>query len=156
MLRSGEQDINSVEFSSVLAACRLLKADFPTKDERWSRFYSKFIVIDHTDERYEEEGPQHKRYSLLPTQIALFFLAQGTPEEKAQAICNLFRDASDRAKDKKLTEEELRQVYSEIWLSTDQLKCIVSIFVNIALVLLPMYASDYPLKDRRQYYMFLV
>ena len=87
MVRGADQeDINQTEFSSVLAACKLLKADFPTKDERWCRFYSKFIVMDLA----EQNGPQHKRYSLLPTQIALFFLAMGTLDVKAKAICDLF------------------------------------------------------------------
>ena len=44
----------------------------------------------------------------------------------------------------------------EAMLSKEQLKCIISIFVNVALVLLPMYASDYPPKDRRNYYRLLV
>ena len=44
----------------------------------------------------------------------------------------------------------------ESMLSKEQLKCIISIFVNVALVLLPMYASDYPPKDRRNYYRLLV
>ena len=62
MLRTGEQDINAVEFSAVLAFCKLLKADLPIRDERWSRFYSKFIVIDSA-----EDGIGQKRYSLLHT-----------------------------------------------------------------------------------------
>ena len=150
MVRGADQeDINQTEFSSVLAACKLLKADFPTKDERWCRFYSKFIVMDLA----EQNGPQHKRYSLLPTQIALFFLAMGTPDVKAKAICDLFLAAPVN---KQKNEEQYEQQLATTILSKEQLKCIISIFVNISLVLLPMYASDYPPKDRRQYYKFLV
>ncbi len=41
-------------------------------------------------------------------------------------------------------------------LSKEQLKCIISIFVNISLTLLPLYASDYPPSDRRNYYKLLM
>lgn len=34
----------------------------------------------------------NKRYSLVPTQIALIFLSQGTTEVKAKAICELFTE----------------------------------------------------------------
>ena len=41
-------------------------------------------------------------------------------------------------------------------LGRDQLKCILSIFVNLALVLLPLYASDYPFTDKKNYNRLLV
>ena len=44
----------------------------------------------------------------------------------------------------------------EIVLSSEQLKCILTIFVNVSLILLPLYASDYPSIDKRQYFKLLV
>lgn len=41
-------------------------------------------------------------------------------------------------------------------LTKDQLRCIVSIFVNLALVLIPLYASDFPSNDKRAYYKLLL
>ena len=38
----------------------------------------------------------------------------------------------------------------------EQLRCILSIFVNISLTLLPIYASDFPPEDRRKFYKFLM
>ena len=40
---------------------------------------------------------------------------------------------------------------AETYISPQQLKCIVSIFVNLALVLLPLYAVDYPSDDKSAY-----
>ena len=40
--------------------------------------------------------------------------------------------------------------------SKEQLRCILSIFVNISLTLLPIYASDFPPEDRRKFYKFLM
>ena len=85
-----KQDVDDREFCAILAACKLLKADFSKKDERWMRFYSKFVVMDQGS----QEGEWRKRYSLVPTQIALIFLAQGTSDIKARAICDLF-DSND-------------------------------------------------------------
>ena len=50
----------------------------------------------------------------------------------------------------------LSNQYRETILSNDQLKCILTIFVNIALILLPLYASDYPSIDKRGYFKLLV
>lgn len=61
-----------------------MKDDFPMTDERWTRFYSKFVVIEGTG--------QNARYSLVPTLVALIFLSQGTSDEKAQAIGELFSE----------------------------------------------------------------
>ena len=36
------------------------------------------------------------------------------------------------------------------------MRCILSIFVNISLTLLPIYGSDFPPRDRRKYYKFLM
>ena len=41
-------------------------------------------------------------------------------------------------------------------LTKDQLRCIVSIMVNIALILIPLYASDFPSSDKRTYYKLLL
>ena len=60
---STNQTIDQTEFCAILASCKLLKADFPDKDERWERFYSKFIVMDQED----PSRPWRKRYSLIPT-----------------------------------------------------------------------------------------
>ena len=82
------QDIEMHEFTAILAASKLLKADFPTKDTRWTNFYEKFIVMDQVD----PSRPWKKSYSLVPTQIALMFLASGTDEVKAKSIFDLFSE----------------------------------------------------------------
>ena len=38
----------------------------------------------------------------------------------------------------------------------NQLRQIISIFVNISLKLLPVYASDFPPQDKRTYFKFIV
>lgn len=43
-------EISQVDFCAILASCKLLKADFPRTDERWQRFYSKFVIINETVE----------------------------------------------------------------------------------------------------------
>lgn len=40
--------------------------------------------------------------------------------------------------------------------SKEYLKSILSIFVNISLTLLPIFASDFPSEDRHQFYLFLM
>lgn len=65
-----------------LAKLKLLNDDYPQTDERWVRFYSKFVV---TDDRQEEP-----RFSLLHALIALYFLCQSPADVKAKAICDLF------------------------------------------------------------------
>ena len=47
----------------------------PPETKRWSRFYSLFQTLDYCLD--EPDGPWRKRYTLVPIQIALFFLAQG-------------------------------------------------------------------------------
>ena len=81
---SPDSEISQVDFCAILANCKLLKADFPRNDERWQRFYSKFIVID--ENKVERRG----KYLLTPTLIALIMLAQGSADIKAKAICELF------------------------------------------------------------------
>ena len=75
------QDLTQKEFSSILSKSKLLKDDFPMTDERWTRFYSKFVVV-------EGSGRQSK-YSLVPTLVALIFLSQGNSDQKAIAIAEL-------------------------------------------------------------------
>lgn len=41
-------------------------------------------------EKQDSNRVWRKRYSLIETQIALIFLAQGTNDTKARAICELF------------------------------------------------------------------
>lgn len=41
-----DQNLTQVEFCAVLANCKLLKADYPRTDQRWKRFYSKFVVTE--------------------------------------------------------------------------------------------------------------
>ena len=65
--RNTTQDLSQREFSTLLSKSKLLKDDFPMTDERWTRFYSKFVVIEGTG--------QNARYSLVPTLVALIFLA---------------------------------------------------------------------------------
>mmetsp|Transcript_30591 Transcript_30591/g.37736 ORF Transcript_30591/g.37736 Transcript_30591/m.37736 type:complete len:158 (+) Transcript_30591:610-1083(+) len=50
----------------------------------------------------------------------------------------------------------LEEKLGHLRLSREQLRCILSIFVNISLTLLPIYASDYPLEDRRKFYKLLM
>ena len=65
------------------------------KDERWSEFYSKFIVIDETKQHVSKsEMDFDAKYTLIPTIIALIFLAQGNAEHKAKAIAELFSQHS--------------------------------------------------------------
>ncbi len=66
-----DQDLEEREFCAILAASKLLKADFPTKDVRWKSFYSKFVVMDQNDPSH----PSRKHYSLVPTQIAMIYLS---------------------------------------------------------------------------------
>ena len=82
--RNTTQDLSQKEFSTLLTKSKLLKDDFPMTDERWTRFYSKFIVV--------EGSGRTARYSLVPTLVALIFLAQGNAEEKAHAIGELFSE----------------------------------------------------------------
>ena len=77
-------EISQVDFCAILANCKLLKADFPRTDERWQRFYQKFVVVDATN------GRSRAKYHLTPTLIALIMLTQGSPDIKAKAICELF------------------------------------------------------------------
>ena len=65
------------------------------RDERWSEFYSKFIVIDENKKRVSKSEMDHDaKYTLIPTIIALIFLAQGNAEHKAKAIGELFSQHS--------------------------------------------------------------
>lgn len=80
--------INTKEFYTILRAINLLKADCSMTDERWQRFYSKFMVV----EQAQGDGLIVKRYLKRETQVALFFLAHGSPAERARAICELYMD----------------------------------------------------------------
>jgi len=51
---------------------------------------------------------------------------------------------------------EYEQKLSENYLAREQLECIVGTFVNMALILLPLYASDFPYEDKRNYFRLLV
>ena len=124
-------------------------------DERWTRFYSKFVVIEGTG--------QNARYSLVPTLVALIFLAQGTSEEKAHAIGELFSEhrfmqsrQGTISSEHQSLDGRLSSQLRDTVLSSDQLKCILTIFINIALILLPLYASGYPSIDKRGYFKLLV
>ena len=63
----------------------------PRTDERWKRFYSKFIVVDQNEDD-EERRTFNERFSPVPTLVALIFLAQGSTDVKAKAICELFSE----------------------------------------------------------------
>ena len=127
------------------------------KDERWSEFYSKFIVIDETKKRVSKsEMDLDAKYTLIPTIIALIFLAQGNAEHKAKAIAELFSQHSFyqpgiKNDHKQHLDPTLESHLAETFISPQQLKCIVSIFVNLALVLLPLYAADFPSDDKSAY-----
>ena len=154
--RNATQDLSQGEFSHLLAKSKLLKDDFPMTDERWTRFYSKFIVIEGSSE--------NARYSLVPTLVALIFLAQGNSEEKAAAIGELFsehhfmqsRNGTISSENRPSQDGRMSGQLRDSVLSRDQLRCILTIFINIALILLPLYASDYPSIDKRGYFKLLV
>ena len=114
-----------------------------------------------------EEVALRRRYSLVPLQVALIFLAQGKPEIKAKAICELFsgdeflnpspaginkRQYGQGPQDLENVEDRLR----DTMMTHKQLRQIISIFVNISLKLLPVYASDFPPQDKRSYSKFVV
>ena len=126
-----------------------MKDDFPMTDERWTRFYSKFVVV-------EGSGRQSK-YSLVPTLVALIFLSQGNSDQKAVAIAELFSEHKFLGSVMGSFRDSVgSNQLKEIALTSEQLKCILTIFVNISLILLPLYASDYPSIDKRQYFKLLV
>jgi hypothetical protein len=52
--------------------------------------------------------------------------------------------------------QEYEQRLQESILTKEQLRCAISIFVNTALVLLPLYASDIPTTDKGLYFRLLV
>jgi len=96
-------------------------------------------------------------------------LAQGDSTVKAKAICELFSEnqfsnpniSSYNIKHDKFGNgpgelKSQEKQFGEVMLSRDQLNCIISIFVNISLVLLPIYSSDFPCRDKRVFYKFLV
>lgn len=68
-------DLSQQEFCTQLAKLKLLKDDYPQTDERWVRFYSKFVVF--------EEKAAEPRFSLLHALIALFYLSQSPADVKA-------------------------------------------------------------------------
>ena len=127
-------------------------------DERWTEFYSKFIVIDETKNRVSKSDMEvgDAKYTLIPTIIALIFLAQGNAEHKAKAIGELFSQHSFYQPgianiNRQHLDPTLESHLAETFIAPQQLRCIVSIFVNLALVLLPLYAVDYPSVDKRDY-----
>jgi hypothetical protein len=48
------------------------------------------------------------------------------------------------------------RILAETFLSREQLLCIVTTFVNISLILLPLYASDFPSADKGNFFRLLV
>lgn len=103
---------------------------------------------------------------MIPALIALYFLSQGSTENKAKAICDIFSDYTFFQEDsastgifglqKSAVSLEYEQRLRETQISKDQLHCIISTFTNLALVLLPLYASNFPNSDKRQYIILLV
>jgi hypothetical protein len=93
---------------------------------------------------------------LIPALIALYFLSQGSTENKAKAICDIFSDYTFFQEDSASTGIFGLQRLRETQISKDQLHCIISTFTNLALVLLPLYASNFPNSDKRQYIILLV
>ena len=126
-------------------------------DERWTEFYSKFIVIDESKKGHARTSMNlDSNYALIPTLIALIFLSQGNAENKAKTIGELFSEHSFYQPgimnvNKKHFDPTLQGHLAETFITPPQLRCIVSIFVNLALVLLPLYAVDYPSVDNRDY-----
>lgn len=77
-------DVTQAEFCAILADCKLLRADFPTTDARWKKFYSRFIVKDCSS------GEEIQRFCMVPVLIALIFLSQGSTDVKAKAMSEVF------------------------------------------------------------------
>jgi hypothetical protein len=69
-----DSEISQTEFCAILARLKLLKADLPRTDERWKRFYQKFIVVD-SNEDDNTNKTYNERYSPVPTLVALIFLS---------------------------------------------------------------------------------
>ena len=83
--------------------------------------------------------------------------------EKARAICGLYSQNLPKQQAKSKADDEPAignlgpdEKMAHLSLTKEQVRCILSIFVNISLTLLPIYASDYPPQDRRKYYKFLM
>ena len=162
MARNSNQDLSHQEFCKLLVSQKLLRDDYPMEDERWANFYSKFIVVDENKAVgfVANEFDVGAKYALIPTIIAIIFLAQGNAENKAKAIGDLFSQHSFYQAGIANVEKEhyditMRGRLEETMLSAQQLKCIISIFVNLALTLLPLYAADYPTNGKRGYYKLL-
>ena len=126
-------------------------------DERWTHFYSKFVVEDQPQEISQNTARQAEpRYKLIPTLIALVFLSQGNAENKAKAIADLYSDHSfflpgitNVAREQ--LGSSIQSKLNEKILPQKQLKTIVTIFINVALILLPLFSADYPGMDMRDY-----
>ena len=160
-----DTDISPLDFCLKLTRLKLLKADLPRTDERWKRFYSKLVVVE------EDENEVKERFGLVSTLIALIFLSQGTADTKSRAICDLFtegqglkdsvpgiskyRSQSGRNLAGEFTDRDINELRDTI-LEKQQLSCIISVIVNMSLIILPIYASDYPRKDKRDYYTTLM
>lgn len=109
------QDIGKDQLYEILADIKLVKSDFNeeehdryqardaeehlylsnyqvTETKRWSRFYSNFVTIENDSDNDQQHAQWKTKYSLLPIQIGLFYLAQGSPLTKAKAICDLFSE----------------------------------------------------------------
>lgn len=151
--------IEQKEFCAVLASTKLLQADSPKQDARWVNFYSKFEVM----ERLDADSPWQRRYKMAECQIALIFLAQGHASTKARAICELYAPDQwispspaginkENLKLQLISDGSQADTLSNIQLSTEQLKCIVSIFVNLSLILLPLFATEDCPPDARANY----
>lgn len=156
-MASARGDITQQEFCASLAKLKLLNDDYPQDDERWIRFYAKFVV---TDGKSDEP-----RFSLLHALIALYFLCQSPPDIKAKAVCDLFTDYNVFEEDQSsnifgLQTSQRKLDYekrlTDTFLSREQLHCIVSTFVNVSLALLPLYASDFPSADKGNFLRLLV
>ena len=160
-------DVTQLEFCAILAECKLLRADFPSTDNRWQKFYSYFRVKDYSSQ--DREKPI-ERYCMVPALIALIFLSQGTIDVKAKAISEVFsgqrllkpvkrgiRDVKNRQIDPSggfrgiEQRSTLDEQTKKTTLTKEQLDCIIEVIVNVSLVMLPIYASDFPSGDKQQY-----
>ena len=159
---NSNKDLTKKEFSDLLASQKLLRDDRPMQDERWVEFYSKFVVIDENAKRTSKsEMDLDAKYALIPTIIALIFLAQGNAQHKAKAIGELFAQHSFyqpgiKNVNKLHLDPTLESHLADTFITQQQLRCIVSIFVNLALVLLPLYAIDYPNDDKSAYLKLII
>jgi hypothetical protein len=95
---------------------------------------------------------KNKKIAVLPVLIALIMLSQGSHEVKSKLIVdNICKHAAS------LEETSVDEVDPQYQvLSRNSLNLILVTVVSVALIVLPIFASDYPSTDRTAYLKILV